>query len=146
MEAKKKVVMRFTKKLRLTHCAATHTAQKHFLHIQEESNHFIAVMKDKISGKDPSHIINMDQTLIPYSFHTNKTLELKGSKSIHVHASTTDTKQVTLAVTVDGSSTMLPPMLIFKGATNGQITSHEFITYPDDGHYRCQKRLGWMRE
>jgi hypothetical protein len=50
------------------------------------------MMKDKMSGKDPSHIINMDQTPIPYSVHTNKTLELKGLNTIHVHASTMDTK------------------------------------------------------
>ena len=67
MEAKKKVIMWFTKQLGLTHHAAMHTAQKHFIDTQEEeeSKHFIAMMKDKISGKDPLHIINMDQTLIP---------------------------------------------------------------------------------
>jgi hypothetical protein len=40
---------------------------------------------------------------------------------------------------------MLPPMLIFKGATNGRIASHEFINYPDGGHYSCQKKA-WMDE
>jgi hypothetical protein len=103
-------------------------------------------MKNKISGKDPSHIINMDQTSIPYSFHSNKTLKLKGSKTIHIHVSTTDTKRVTLAVTFDGSSKMLPPRLIFEGATNGWIANHEFITYLDGCHYICQKRLVWMRK
>ena len=39
---------------------------------------------------------------------------------------------------------MLPPMLIFKGAVNGCI-SHEFVTYPDEGHYACQKKA-WMDE
>ncbi len=141
MEAKKKVVTRFTKHIGLTHRAATHTAQKHFVDTQEESNHFIAMMKEKIMAKNPSHIINMDQTPIPYSFHTNKTLELKGTKTIHVRASTTDTKRVTLAVTVDGSGNMLPPMLIFKSATNGRIANREFVTYPNGGHYSCQKSL-----
>jgi hypothetical protein len=103
------------------------------------------MMKEKIMAKNPSHIINMDQTPIPYSFHTNKTLELKGTKTIHVRASTTDTKRVTLAVTVDGSGNMLPPMLIFKGATNGCIANCEFVTYPDGGHYSCQKKA-WMDE
>jgi hypothetical protein len=76
-------------------------------------------MKTKLAGRDPCDIINMDQTPIPYSFHLNKMLENKGSRSIHVRASTTDTKRVTLAVTLDGSGSMLPPMLIFKGAPNG---------------------------
>jgi hypothetical protein len=103
------------------------------------------MMKEKNMAKNPSHIINMDQTPIPYSFHTNKTLELKGTKTIHVRASTTDTKRVTLAVTVDGSGNMLPPMLIFKGATNGRIANREFVTYPNGGHYSCQKKA-WMDE
>ena len=40
---------------------------------------------------------------------------------------------------------MLPPMLIFKGATNGCIANREFGTYPDPGHYGCQKKA-WMDE
>jgi hypothetical protein len=102
----------------------------------EESRHFIVTMKDKVADKDPSDIINMDQTPIPFSFHSNKTLERKGTRTIHVHASTSDTKRVTLAAIVDASGRMLPPMLIFKCAANGCI-SHEFSTYPDRGHYAC---------
>ena len=30
-------------------------------------------------------------------------------------------------------------MLIFKGSVNGRI-SREFATYPDEGHYACQKK------
>ncbi len=100
-------------------------------------------MKEKMSDIDPLNIINMDQTPIPYSYHSSKTLEKKGSKTIHVRASTTDTKRVTLAVTVDGGGNMLPPMLIFKGTVNGRIANHEFSTYPDSGHYCCQKKA-WM--
>jgi len=76
-------------------------------------------MKDKVSGKDPWDIINMDQSPIPYSFHSGKMIETKGTKTIHLRTSTSDTKLVTLAVTVDTSGKMLPPMLIFKGAPNG---------------------------
>jgi hypothetical protein len=35
---------------------------------------------------------------------------------------------------------MLPPVLIFKGAPNGRIVNHEFVTFPEDGHYVCQKK------
>jgi len=72
----------------LSHCAATHTAQKYFKETQEESTHFIKVMRIKTAGKDPCNIINMDKTPIPYSFPSNKTLEQKGMQSIHIHAST----------------------------------------------------------
>jgi hypothetical protein len=53
------------------------------------------------------------------------------------------TKRVTLTVTVNASGKMLPPMLIFKGATNGRIADSEFGTHPDRGHYGCHKKA-WM--
>ena len=145
LEAKKKAVNRFTKKMGLSHRMATHTAQKNFHETEEESCHFIQFMKDKVSGKDPCDIINMDQSPIPFSFHSARTLEAKGTRTVHVHVSTSDTKRVTLAVTVDASGTMLPPMIIFKGAPNGRIANREFGTYPDGGHYACQKKA-WMDE
>jgi hypothetical protein len=70
---------------------------------------------------------------------------MKGKKTVHVRASMADTMRVTLAVTVDASRKMLPPMLIFKGATNERIANLEFGTYPDCGHYGCQKKA-WMDE
>ena len=63
---------------------------------------------------------------------------------IHVHALTLDRKRVMLAATVDVSSRLLPPMLIFKGVANGRI-AREFAVYPDEGHYACQKKA-WMDE
>ena len=67
-----------------------------------------------------------------------------GKRTIHVHAFTTDMKRIMLAATVYASGWMLPPMLIFKGATNGGI-SREFSTYPDSGHYACQQKA-WIDE
>ena len=92
-------------------------------------------MKAKLVGKDPCDIINMDQTPIPYSFHSNKMLKNKGARTIHVRALTTDTKRVTFAVAIEASGCMLPPLLIFKGAANGRITKNEMSMYPDSGHY-----------
>ena len=144
INAREKAVLRFTKQMGLSHRAATHTAQKDYHETMEESRHFIEMMRDKVADKDPALIINMDQTPIPFSFHAAKTLEKKGMKTIHVRSSTSDTKRVTLAATVDASGRMLPPMLIFKGAANGRI-AREFAAYPDEGHYACQKKA-WMDE
>ena len=102
-------------------------------------------MKDKVSEKDACDIIKMDQSPIPYSFHSGKMLETKGTRTIHLRVSTLDTKRVTLAVTVVASRKMLPPMLIFKATLNGGIAKHECGTYPDSGHYTCQKKA-WMDE
>ena len=144
INAREKVVNRFTKQMGLTHRAATHPAQKDHHETEEESRHFIEMMRDKVADKDPVLTLNTDQTPVPFSFHATKTLEKKGTKTIHVRSSTSDTKRVTLAVTIDASGGMLPPMLIFKGAANGCI-AREFVTYPYGGHYACQKKA-WMDE
>ena len=107
------------------------------------SNHFIEFTKAKLVGKDPCDIINIDQTPIPYTFYPNKKLESKGARTIHVRTLTTDTKQVTLAVTIEASGHMLPPLLIFKGTANGRIVKNELSTYPDSGYYLCQPKA-WM--
>ena len=146
--AQNAVVGRFVKRMGLSRCAATHTAQKYYKETQEESTHFIEFMRTKIAGKDPCDIINMDQTPIPYSFHLNKTLENKGTRSIHVRASTSDRERVTLAVTLDASGSMLPPMLIFKGTrahkTYVLLQKNSRLTPLMDNTYVSQKQ-GWMR-
>ena len=89
----------------------------------------------KNAGKDPCDIITMDQTPILYLFHSNKTLKNKVVRSIHVCPLTSHTKRVTLAITLDASGSMLPPMLIFKGMQNGCIAIKAFLTCSVDGQY-----------
>ena len=120
MEAKKKVISRFMKLMGLFHRSATHTTPKNFQETKDKSTNFIALMKAKFTSVDPEDILNMDQTPIPFLYQSTRTLEKKGWKTIHVHSLTMDTKQVTLAVAVEASRRMLPHMLIFKGAPNGQ--------------------------
>ena len=69
--AKNLAILRFTTSIWLSNCAATHTAQKHFQETKQESKHFIKFLKGNLVGKDPCDIINMDQTPILYSFHSN---------------------------------------------------------------------------
>ena len=141
--AQEQILRRFTKHIGLTQRVATHTAQNHFKETEDDSKDFIAMMKKRTTNRNKDDILNMDQTPIVYSFHAKKTLEVKGSKTIQVHASTTDTKRVTVAATVTASGKMLPPFMIFKGAPNGCIATREFRTYPAGGKYACQKKA-WM--
>ena len=129
---------------RAYHCA-THTAQKHFMDSEADAKDFIAVMKSKLEGRNLDNVLNMDQMLIPFSYHTNMMLKVKGARMVHSRASTTKTKHVTLAATVTGSGKMLPPFLIFKGKPQGHIALCEFGTYPDEGRYACQEKA-WMDE
>ena len=91
----------------------------------------------------PDDIVNMDQTPIPYSYHSNQTLEKKGVKTKHVCLSTTDTKHAMLAAAVTASGMLLKPMLIFKGQANGRIECNEFQTYPENCVYAIQPKA-WM--
>jgi hypothetical protein len=83
---------------------------------------------------------------IPYSYHASKTLNVKGTKTIHARALTTDTKHVTLAATVTASGKMLSPFLIFKGKPNGRIAMHEFSSDPDSRKYSCQEKAWTVDE
>jgi hypothetical protein len=78
IEARKKVITCFAKSMGLTHHAATHTMRKNFHKNEEESKHLIDMMRNKIAGKNLCGIMNMDQSLITYSYHSSKTLEMKG--------------------------------------------------------------------
>ena len=85
--AKISCIRRFVKRVGLRNQVSTHVAQK---------NHFLVLIKQKLSGMHPDDMINMDQTPIPFTFPSNRTLEKKSTKTIHVHTSTTDTKRATL--------------------------------------------------
>jgi hypothetical protein len=143
--AKELVVHRFTKSVGLTQRSATHTAQKHYTETEAAAKDFIAMAKVKLQGRNLDDVLNMDQTPIPYSYHSNKTLDTKGKKTIHARASTTDTKRVILAVTVTASGKVLAPFLIFKGKPSGRIAMRKFSTYPNAGKYACQEKA-WMDE
>ncbi len=144
-QAKISSVYRFIKKVGLSNRVSTHVAQKDHRETEEESTHFLTLMRQKVSGMDPEDVLNMDQTPIPYSFPSSRTLEKKGAKTINVRTSTTDTKRATLAATVTASGKLLTPFLIFKGKTNGRIANRELQTYPDECIYACQEKA-WMDE
>jgi len=103
------------------------------------------MMRGRLVGRNNDNIINMDQTPIAYSFHARTMLEAKGTKTIQVHMSMTDTKRVTVAATVTANGKMLPPFMIFKGASKGRIAMGEFSMYPSGRKYKCQPKA-WMDE
>jgi hypothetical protein len=142
---KEQAVYRLTKQLGFTCRVATHTAQKHFKETEHISQDFMAMVCARLHNRNRADILNMDQTPIQFSFHSQTTLDTRGKKTIHVRASTTDTKRITLAATVTGDGRMLTPFMIFKGTPNGRIANREFGTYPAGGKYACQPKA-WMDE
>ena len=68
IKAKISSVTRFVKKTGLSHRVSTHVAQKDHKETEEESAHFMNLMRQKVLGMDPDDIINMDQTQYPTPF------------------------------------------------------------------------------
>ena len=143
--AKNQVVRRFLHRVGLTHRVATHVAQKSHHETEAASIEFMEFMRRKVANMNPDHVINMDQTPIPFSYHNNRTWNKKGMRTIHVRASTTETKRATLAATVTMSGQLLVPLLIFKGAANGRIAKKELTTFAPMAVYAVQKKA-WMDE
>ena len=97
-------VSRFTQFIGLALCATTHTAQNHHVEMAADAKDFIAMVKQKLEGRNRDDILNMDQISIPFSYQFNWRLEKKGCKTISVHSLTIDTKCTTLAAAVTRSS------------------------------------------
>ena len=111
--------------------------------MESVAQEFMSLMRHKVANMNPDHVLNMDQTPIPFSYHNKRTWEEKGVKTVHSQASTTDTKRATLAATVTMNGEVLLPLLIFKGSKNGRIEKMScqlsllYVLMPS------KKRLGW---
>ena len=139
------IVRCFLHHVGLTHRVSTHTAQRNPVETEAASTEFMEFMRRKVENMNPDHVVKMDQTLIPFTFHSNRTWTKRGSRTIHIVGSTSDTKRATLAATCTMSGKMLPPLLIFKGSQNGRIAQKELLKFPEMGFYATQKKA-WMDE
>ena len=140
-------VRRFLKRNAFVSRIATHESQKDPRETCAEALDFVHTQRPKLIGpcRDEDFILNMDQTPIPFTFNSQRTLEVVGRRTVNVRKSTSDTKRATFAMTVSASGKVLKPMLIFKGKRGGRIQSREFPTFPPDIVYGCQDNA-WMDE
>ena len=120
---KEKIVSRFVASHGLKHSMGTHESQRDPRETATEALDYMQHVRVKLAqpNRHADYIINMDQTPIPFTFNSKRTLEMVGKKMVHIQKSTNDTKRATLALTVTASGKMIQPMLIFKGTANGQI-------------------------
>ena len=138
---------RWVKHCGLTHRMGTHESQRPPSETAGEAGDFMTTIRPLLKGphRNEDFVMNMDQTPVPFTFNTNRTLQLKGTKTVNIRKSTCDTKRVTVAMAVTASGRYLPPFLVFKGAAGGRIVKNEFKTYPQDMFYACQVNA-WMDE
>jgi hypothetical protein len=105
--AKYQVVARWIKWHSLVHRMGTHESQRA---PSETAALALDYMKSIRPETDPKEfILNMDQTPVPFSFQSKRTLELLGSRTINIRKSNNDTKRVTCAMTVTASGSVLTP-------------------------------------
>ena len=141
------IVRRFIKTHGLVYRMGTHVSQRAPAEMESEASDFNMVTRPKVSDpcRHQDYVLNMDQTPIPFPFNQKSTLELIGRRTVHVHKSTSDTKQATCALTITASGKMLDPLMVFKAKPNGRIVTHEFPEFPDGILYTCQDNA-WMGE
>ena len=101
--SKELAIQYFTRSAGLTQRSAMHTAQKNVLETKANAKDFIAMMRDKIDGRNLDGIIYMDQTPVTFSYYSNKMLEIKGAKTINTIMSTSDMKCIILTATATTS-------------------------------------------
>jgi DDE superfamily endonuclease len=149
--AKEWQIRRFVKRHGyVLHCS-THESQRCGADELAEAREWMAVVRPKVLGprRHPEYILNMDQTPVFFSMLRKKTLNIKGAKTVHVRKSTSDTKRITVAVTITAAGTILTPLMIFKGTAGvimkkkGGDIENEFPTYNPQGLYACQAKA-WM--
>jgi hypothetical protein len=119
----------------------THLSQRLPEDVLAEAKDYMRLIRPFLVGphRDRRFIINMDQTPVYFGMNAKRTLELVGTKTIHIRTSTYNTKRATVAVTITADGTVLPSMVVFKGKPNGRIAKTEFAAYSALHRYRCQE-------
>ena len=101
----------------------TKESQKHPAKSHELASNFVMDARQTFTVPNKQHnfILNMDQTLIPFSLHGKWILCSYGTHTVDIHKSTGNTRYATHAVKVTAFGKMFPPFLMFKGRPGGQI-------------------------
>jgi len=84
-------------------------------------------------------IVNMDETPVYFDLVPNRTIDVKGRKSIRVRTTASDKRHLTVVLAVTAAGQTLPPMIIFKGKRELKID------HPA-GWIICVQTKGWMDE
>ncbi len=90
-------------------------------------------------------IFYMDQMPLHFPYHSSKTLEKRGTKTIHVCKTENRMKRAMGAFTIMAAGNFLTPMIIYQGKPHRHITAKEMPKYDPTSDYACQEAT-WMDE
>ncbi len=115
--AVKQSISRWMTKHRLAHRMATHKAQRHPSEIEGEARQFLDYIRPifQEQNRNPDYIINMDQTPVFHAMDFHMTIDCVGTRTVNLRTSASDSKRVTVAVTVTASGRRVKQMVVFKG-------------------------------
>ncbi|KAF6119683.1 hypothetical protein HJG60_010133 [Phyllostomus discolor] len=132
---------RFMKRYGLAVCTKTRTAQK--MHIEYESKivSFCKFVLDtrKKNGFEISQTGNMDEAPITFDVPSNKTVDVKGAKTLTVNTSGHDEAHYTIVLSCCADGTQLPPMLSFNRKSMPKWQSQEELLF------MVMTKDGWMK-
>ena len=115
--AKMSAIRRWLKSQDLVYRLGTHESQRAPHVAIQDSLDFIKVVRPLFHGpsRDPRFILNMDQTPVYYSMHSDRTLEVRGAKTVNTRTAKNESHRITVAVTISAAGDLLQPTIIFKG-------------------------------
>ena len=91
------------------------------------------------------YFVNMDETNVYFNCKPERTVSVKGRKTISIRIGCSTSLRVTLYVTIAMDGTKLPLFLIFKGAPGGHIERLLDQILPN-GMHGCAQKKAWMDE
>jgi hypothetical protein len=147
INAKMKSVGRFMRKHNYVYRRATNKATRLPAEVGNKAKAFLEEVCPLLVGphRDLQWIFNMDQTPLNFSYHSSRTLEKRGKKTVNIRKTSSQTKRATAALTVTAAGDFLTPMIIFKGKPDGLIARRELPTLDPTSIYACQD-AAWMDE
>jgi hypothetical protein len=142
-----KAVACFMRKHNYVYCQKMNEATHNPQEVYQEAREFLEFSRPLIHGPHCNRcwIFNMDQTPLYFSYHSSKTYEKYGSKTIHIHKMSNRTKRAMVVFTVTAAGNFLMPMIIFKGKPGGMIEKKELPKFDPSSIYACQD-AAWMDE
>jgi hypothetical protein len=91
-------------------------------------------------------VLNMDQMPLHFPYHSSKTLEKRGTKTIHVSKTRNGAKRAMGAFTIMAAGNFLTPIIIYKGEPRGHITQKKLQNLIPLPSMHARKLRGWMSD
>ena len=139
-------VYKFLARNNLSVRRVTRVGQKLSGHLKEVKDDCCQALRQRMDvggtlhGLDPHFFINMDQTAVYYEMKSSTTVDVVGKNTISCRDSGSNSKRVTVVLSVAADGTKLPPFVVFKGRPGGSIENE----ISKNNWLACVQEKGWF--